>query len=91
MIRGARARSDASIVVREPNRWTSVPLGMPSTAIGRICTARTTLIFAGDPVVTRTNHGSARYVIREPSVEISSADTSVPTAVLFTCSMRVVI
>ena len=63
-----------------------MPLGTPRIAIGRICTARTTLIFAAEPVVTSTNHGSARYVIREPSVEISSATTSAPTARLFTCA-----
>ncbi len=81
---GARARSAVSIVVRDPKRWTNDPLGMPRIAIGRIWTARTTLIFAAEPVVTSTNHGSARYVMREPSVEISSAATSAPTAVLFT-------
>ena len=88
MISGARAKSATSIVVREPSFWTSVPLGTPRIAIGRIWTARTTLIFAAEPVVTSTNHGSARYVIRVPSVEISSARTSAPTARLFTCSMR---
>ena len=57
---GARAKSAISIVVREPSRWTTVPLGMPRTAIGRISAARTRLIFPGEPVVTSTNHGSAR-------------------------------
>ena len=91
MISGARAKSAMSIVVREPSRWTREPLGTPRIAIGRICTARTTLIFAAEPVVTSTNHGSARYVIREPSVEISSARTSAPTARLFTFSMPPII
>ncbi len=88
MMSGARAKSHASIAVREPRRCTSVPLGTPRIAIGRIWTARTTLIFAAEPVVTSTNHGRARYVIREPSVEISSATTSAPTARLFTCLHR---
>ena len=60
MISGARAKSAISIAVREPKRCTSDPLGTPRIAIGRICTARTTLIFAAEPVVTSTNHGSAR-------------------------------
>ncbi len=90
MISGARAKSAANIAVREPKRWTSDPLGTPRIAIGRICTARTTLIFAAEPVVTKTNHGRARYVIREPSVEISSARTSAPTARLFTCMPSII-
>ena len=55
----ARA-SQTSMVVRPPRRSTSAPLGMPKIAIGRISTARTMLILAADPVVTSTNHGSAR-------------------------------
>ncbi len=81
---GARARSETSIVVREPSRWTTTPLGMPSTAIGRISAARTSVILLGEPVVTRTNHGKARYVMRVPSTEIVSAATSADTAVFFT-------
>ena len=81
---GPRAASAMSMVVREPSRWTTEPLGMPSIAIGRISAARTRLIFAGDPVVTRTNHGSARYVIRVPRTETVSATTSAETAVFFT-------
>src|SRR4029453_18174204 len=81
---GARARSETSIVVREPRRCTTTPLGTPRTAIGRISAARTRLILPGEPVVTRTNHGSARYVIRVPSTEIVSAATSAETAVFLT-------
>ena len=73
-----------SIVVREPSRWTTAPLGMPRIAIGRISAARTRLIFPGEPVVTRTNHGSARYVMRVPRTEMVSAATSADTAVFFT-------
>ena len=57
---GTRAASQASIVVRAPSRSTTIPLGIPKIAIGRISTARTIDIFAADPVVTSTNHGSAR-------------------------------
>ena len=57
---GARAPSQTSIVVRAPSRSTTIPLGMPKIAIGRISAARTIVIFAGEPVVTSTNHGSAR-------------------------------
>jgi hypothetical protein len=57
---GARAASQTSIVVRAPRRSTTIPLGMPKIAIGRISTARTSDILAADPVVTSTNHGSAR-------------------------------
>ena len=57
---GTRAASQASIVVRAPSRSTTIPLGIPKIAIGRISTARTNDIFAADPVVTSTNHGSAR-------------------------------
>ena len=81
---GARAKSAISIVVREPSRWTTEPLGIPRIAIGRISAARTRLILPGEPVVTSTNHGSARYVIRVPSTEIVSASTSALTALRFT-------
>ena len=72
------------MVVRAPSRCTSVPLGMPRIAIGRISAARTRLIFPGEPVVTSTNHGRARYVIRVPSTETVSAATSAETALRFT-------
>ena len=77
---GARAKSATSIVERAPMRWTRSPLGIPSSAMGAISAARTSVIFAGEPVVTSTNHGSARYVIRVPSTEITSARTRAPTA-----------
>ena len=57
---------------------------MPRIAIGRISAARTRLIFPGEPVVTSTNHGNARYVMRVPSTEMVSAATSAVTAVFFT-------
>jgi hypothetical protein len=57
---GTRAASQTSIVVRAPSLSTTVPLGIPKSAIGRISAARTSVIFVGEPVVTSTNHGSAR-------------------------------
>ena len=57
---GIRAASHVSIVVRAPSRSTTIPLGMPRIAIGAISAARTSVIFDGEPVVTSTNHGSAR-------------------------------
>ena len=77
---GARAKSASSIVLRAPIRWTSMPLGIPRIAIGAISAARTRLIFPGEPVVTSTNQGSARYVIRVPRTETTSAATSADTA-----------
>ena len=57
---GIRAASHVSIVVRAPSRSTTMPLGIPRIALGAISAARTSVIFAGEPVVTSTNHGSAR-------------------------------
>ena len=57
---GILAASQTSIVVRAPSRSTTIPLGMPKIAIGAISAARTSVIFDGEPVVTSTNHGSAR-------------------------------
>ena len=61
---------------RAPSLATTAPLGIPSSATGAISTARTIPIFAADPVVTSTNHGRARKVIREPSDETISATIS---------------
>ena len=47
---------------------------MPTIAIGSISAARTQPIFAVEPVVARTNHGSATNVIAEPVSETSSAE-----------------
>ena len=51
----------------------SVPAGMPKIAIGSISAASTQPILAVEPVVTRTNHGSATNVIAVPVSETSSA------------------
>ena len=55
----ARRRRRASSCAH-PAARRRIPLGIPKIAIGRISTARTIDIFAADPVVTSTNHGSAR-------------------------------
>ena len=47
-----------------------------SSATGASSTARTIPIFDADPVVTSTNQGSARNVMREPSDETISATIS---------------
>ena len=73
---GTRTMSEINIVVRAPRRETTVPLGIPSTPIGSSSAARTSPIFAGDCVVTSTNHGSASAVMREPIPEITSATSS---------------
>ena len=57
---GARAASAISIEVLGPRRCTTEPAGMPSSAIGASSAAKTRPIFVGEPVVTRTNQGSAR-------------------------------
>jgi hypothetical protein len=74
------------IVSRAPSRVTRVPLGTPSRAIGKSSTARTSPIFAGECVVTRTNHGSARNVICDPTRETSSAASSASSERL--CKIR---
>ena len=79
---GAWRASHVSIVVRAPSRSTAIPLGMPRIAIGAISAARTSVIFDAEPVVTSTNHGSARYVIREPRIETTSAATRAAIGVL---------
>ena len=62
--------------MRAPSRATTEPLGMPSSAIGRISAASTMLICVGEPVVTSTNHGSATNVIALPVLETASAVSS---------------
>ena len=54
----------------------TLPLGMPKIAMGAISAARTKLIFETEPVVTRTNQGSATKVICVPVIEISSEANS---------------
>ena len=49
---------------------------MPKSATGASSAARTQPIFADEPVVTATNHGSATNVIAVPVRETSSAAMS---------------
>ncbi len=73
---GTRARSQISIVRRVPMRAAIAPPQKPSSAIGTISAISTHVIRCGDPVVRRTNHGSASQVICVPSDEITSAPSS---------------
>ena len=73
---GPRAASETSIVRFAPIRAMSVPAGIPKIAIGSSSAAMTQPIFAVEPVVTSTNHGSATNVIPEPVSETSSAAIS---------------
>ena len=75
-ISGMRARSQTSIASTAPRRVTTVPLGMPSSAMGSSSAARTIPIRVVEPVVVRTNHGNARNVICDPSDEMISALSS---------------
>ena len=81
-INGARARSETSIERRAPQRAITAPEGMPRIATGASSTASTMLIFVGEPVVARTNHGSARNVICEPSAETTcdASSAAIPGA-----------
>ena len=72
---GPRAASETSIVRFAPSRAITEPAGIPTSAIGSISAARTQAIFAVEPVVASTNHGSATKVIDEPVSETSSATT----------------
>ena len=72
-ISGTRTKSQTSIVFTAPRRETTAPLGMPSSAIGSSSAASTIPMRVVEPVVVRTNHGSARNVICAPSDEITSA------------------
>ena len=82
-ISGPRAASEISIVFFAPSFEITVPAGMPKMAIGSISAARTQPIFAVEPVVARTNHGSATNVIAVPVSETSSSrDQSDERAVL---------
>ena len=73
---GARTPSEIRSAARGPMRCSTEPAGMPRSATGASSTAKTTLIRLGDPVVTSTNHGSARFVSWEPSLETNSPITS---------------
>src|SRR4051812_47926333 len=75
-ISGAQSRLHATSVRLTPRRAAAAPAGMPRSAHGRISAATTSAIRDGEPVVVRTNHGSASAVICEPVAEMTSAATS---------------
>ena len=56
-----------------PSRATSVPAGMPKIATAPSPPPAPSPCGAAEPVVTKTNHGSATNVIEEPVSETSSA------------------
>jgi hypothetical protein len=70
-----RAASNVSIVRRTPHLLTRSPDGIPRSATGNSSTAKTSPIRVADPVVVRTNHGSARKVIWVPRAEMNSEVT----------------
>jgi hypothetical protein len=72
-VSGALAASAISIVRRDPSAASTVPLGIPNNAKPAMPPARTKLICFAEPVLTRTNHGSASELIWLPVVEITSA------------------
>ena len=55
-----------TIVCRAPIRAISEPAGTGSVTNGILPMPRTSPSFVADPVVTRTNQGSANTVIDEP-------------------------
>src|SRR6476619_5150125 len=58
-----------------PIRAISEPAGTGSVTNGILPMPRTRPSFVADPVVARTNHGSARTVIDEPTDDTHSAAT----------------
>src|SRR3954468_15246137 len=72
---GSRAASAITIVFRAPIRAISEPAGMGSVTNGILPMPRTSPSFVADPVVTRTNHGSANTVIDEPIDDTHPAPT----------------
>jgi hypothetical protein len=61
------------IVRFAPSRAISAPLGIPKMPTGMSSAARTQPMRAVEPVVARTNQGSATNVIEEPVRETVSA------------------
>src|SRR3954463_3306058 len=70
---GARMPSAVSIARRAPRTWAARPAGSPSSATPANSAASTPAIRAGEPVLTRTNHGNATADISLPSVDAASA------------------
>src|SRR5947207_3304535 len=66
-------RSETSIIRRDPSTVAAFPPQSPRIDIPTNSAASTAPIRVGDPVDTRTNHGSAMAVISVPVVEMTSA------------------
>jgi len=73
---GARSTSPRISDRRAPSIATTDPPGMPSTNAGSVAQARTRPIFVVEPVVARTNHGSATVVMFVPISEMKRAMTT---------------
>src|SRR5947209_14067010 len=72
---GNRAASAITIVCLAPIRAISEPAKRGSVTNGMLPMPRTSPSFVADPVVTRTNQGSANTVIDEPIDDTTSAAT----------------
>ena len=72
---GNRAASAITIVCLAPIRAISEPAKRGSVTNGMLPIPRTSPSFVADPVVTRTNQGSANTVIDEPIDDTTSAAT----------------
>src|SRR5581483_643477 len=72
---GSRAASAATIVCLAPIRAISEPARKGRVTNGTLPMPRTSPSFVTDPVVTRTNQGSASTVIDEPTGDTHSAAT----------------
>jgi hypothetical protein len=73
---GARRASPSTRARRGPSSATTCPPGIPSAKAGRVWQARTSPIFVVDPVVARTNQGSATIVMFVPVSEMKRAETT---------------
>jgi hypothetical protein len=72
----ARAKSEKIIMRRGPRNVATGPPHSPRSEMPTNSAARTAPMRVGDPVDTRTNHGSAIAVISVPVVETTSARNS---------------
>src|SRR5437773_11794989 len=72
---GSRAASAITIVCLAPIRAISEPAGTGNVTNGILPMPSTSPSFVADPVVTRTNQGSAKTVIDEPTDDTTSAPT----------------
>src|SRR6266542_2430239 len=61
---------------RAPSLASRLPPGKPKSAAPATSAAATNPVRAGEPVVTRTNQGSASHIICDPVVETTSAASS---------------